>query len=64
MTGSALWHRFRSQGRRLRTIRNIYGTSMEHLGTSFNIFEDDGERTHISPSFFLVFQEEKRLFYA
>ncbi len=30
--------------------------------TSLNIYEDDGEKTNISPSSFYIFQEEKLLF--
>jgi hypothetical protein len=58
MTGSVLWHKSRSRGRRLRTIRNIFEHLWNIYRTSLNIYEDDGEKTHISPSSFFIPKEK------
>jgi len=49
MTGSARWLIFRSRGKRLRTVRNIFehlGTSIEHLLTPMKTMERNRTSFH------------------
>ena len=49
-----LYRTFGKENRRPRTSLNIYGASFGVYRTCFYIYEDDGEKTNLFPSFYVI----------